>query len=39
MPSDLRLLGQGPPNAIALRRTFGSTEEPRVKLYRDHATW
>lgn len=30
---------QGPPSPLALLRTFGSTEEPRVKLYRDHAAW
>lgn len=29
----------GPPNAHSLRRTFGSTEPIRIKLYRDHAAW
>lgn len=29
----------GPTNAQALARLFGSTEPPRVKLYRDHAAW
>jgi glutathione S-transferase len=29
----------GPPNPMSLRRLFGTTEEPRVKLYRDHAAW
>ena len=30
---------QGPTNAQSLRRTFGQPGEPRVKLYRDHASW
>lgn len=29
----------GAPTAKALRRTFGSREPIRVKLYRDHAAW
>ena len=29
----------GPPNPMSLRRMFGTSEEPRVKLYRDHAAW
>lgn len=33
------VLVQGPPSPMALIRTFGSSEEPRVKLYRDHAAW
>lgn len=32
-------LENGPPNPMSLRRMFGTTEEPRVKLYRDHAAW
>ena len=42
-----RELGWAPPdlengaraNAMSLRRMFGTTGEPRVKLYRDHAAW
>jgi len=30
---------QGPTHPLALKRTFGSTEPIRVKLYRDHAAW
>jgi glutathione S-transferase len=29
----------GPTNAFSLRRTFGQPGEPRVKFYRDHASW
>ncbi|GBF92826.1 glutathione S-transferase [Raphidocelis subcapitata] len=29
----------GPTHPLALKRTFGSTEPIRVKLYRDHAAW
>eukprot|EP00889_Picochlorum_renovo_P000557 jgi/Picre1/27587/NNA_000552.t1 len=30
----------GPPNPVALRRTFGKPDqEPQIKLYRDHAAW
>ena len=32
-------LENGPPNPMSLRRMFGTSEEPRVKLYRDHAAW
>ena len=32
-------LANGPTTPRSLRRTFGSSEEPRVKLYRDHAAW
>lgn len=32
-------LETGPPNPMALKRTFGSNEPVRVKLYRDHAAW
>ncbi|KAG2493053.1 hypothetical protein HYH03_008716 [Edaphochlamys debaryana] len=32
-------VNDGPTHAAALRRTFGSTEPIRVKLYRDHAAW
>lgn len=32
-------LDSGPPSSDALRRTFGQPGEPRIKLYRDHATW
>lgn len=32
-------LEAGPTNPLALKRTFGSTEPIRVKLYRDHAAW
>ena len=32
-------LENGPPNAQAQLRTFGQPGEPRVTLYRDHATW
>lgn len=35
-PPDLQ---NGPPSADALLRTFGTTGTPRIKLYRDHATW
>lgn len=42
-----RELGWAPPdlengaraNAMSLSRMFGTTGEPRVKLYRDHAAW
>jgi hypothetical protein len=30
-------LENGPTNPLSLKRTFGSTEPIRVKLYRDHA--
>lgn len=30
-------LEAGPTNPLSLKRTFGSTEPIRVKLYRDHA--
>ena len=30
---------QGPSNPLSLRRTFGTTGEPKLKLYRDHAAW
>jgi hypothetical protein len=30
---------QGPTHPLALKRTFGSSEPIRVKLYRDHAAW
>jgi glutathione S-transferase len=30
-------LESGPTNPLSLKRTFGSTEPIRVKLYRDHA--
>lgn len=29
----------GPPNPQSLKRTFGSTEPIKIKLYRDHAAW
>jgi glutathione S-transferase len=29
----------GPTHPLALKRTFGSSEPVRVKLYRDHAAW
>eukprot|EP00882_Tetradesmus_deserticola_P012311 GHRQ01013047.1.p1 GENE.GHRQ01013047.1~~GHRQ01013047.1.p1 ORF type:complete len:320 (+),score=109.31 GHRQ01013047.1:150-1109(+) len=32
-------LVNGPTHPLALKRTFGSTEPIRVKLYRDHAGW
>ncbi len=32
-------LPQGPTHPMALKRMFGTTEPPRVKLYRDHASW
>lgn len=32
-------LENGPTNPLSLKRTFGSTEPIRVKLYRDHAAW
>ncbi|CAL8471991.1 g11533 [Coccomyxa elongata] len=32
-------LENGPTNPLALRRTFGQSGTPRVKLYRDHAAW
>lgn len=32
-------LDGGDTHPLALRRTFGSSEPPRVKLYRDHAAW
>lgn len=32
-------LEDGPPNPLSLRRMFGTKDEPRVKLYRDHAAW
>lgn len=32
-------LEDGPTSPLALKRTFGSAEAPRVKLYRDHAAW
>ncbi|GAB4823293.1 hypothetical protein N2152v2_010339 [Parachlorella kessleri] len=32
-------LESGPADPRALRRTFGQSGEPRIKLYRDHATW
>ena len=32
-------LPQGPTNAQSLQRLFGSTSPPRVKLYRDDASW
>lgn len=35
-PQDLET---GPTSPFALRRTFGKSEEPQVKLYRDHAAW
>jgi len=34
-----RDLETGAPSTDALRRTFGKPGEPRIKLYRDHATW
>lgn len=30
-------LEEGPTNPLSLKRTFGSKEPIRVKLYRDHA--
>lgn len=30
---------EGPTHPMALKRMFGTTEPPRVKLYRDHASW
>ena len=38
LPKDEDLVN-GPPNPLSLRRMFGTTDEPRVKLYRDHAAW
>ena len=35
-PADLET---GPASSHALKRTFGSSEAPRVKLYRDSAAW
>lgn len=32
-------LENGPTNPLSLKRTFGSSEPIRVKLYRDHAAW
>ena len=32
-------LEKGPTNPHALIRRFGTTEEPRVLFYRDHAAW
>eukprot|EP00899_Mesostigma_viride_P026112 jgi/Mesvir1/6686/Mv08912-RA.2 len=32
-------LVNGPPSAWSLKRLFGTTEEPKVHLYRDHAAW
>lgn len=32
-------LENGPANAAALLRPFGSSAPPKIKLYRDHATW
>ncbi|WIA38465.1 hypothetical protein OEZ86_001788 [Tetradesmus obliquus] len=32
-------LENGPTHPLSLKRTFGSTEPIRVKLYRDHAGW
>lgn len=29
----------GPPTPFALKRTFGKSGEPKIKLYRDHAAW
>lgn len=34
-----RDLSTGAPSTESLRRTFGKPGEPRIKLYRDHATW
>ena len=39
LPNDVDL-ENGPPNPMSLKRTFGNTDqEPRIKLYRDHAAW
>lgn len=32
-------LEAGPTHPLSLKRTFGSSEPIRVKLYRDHAAW
>ena len=39
LPTLNRDYENGPPTPFALKRTFGKSGEPKIKLYRDHAAW